>query len=265
VGNDNNKVYVEIASSAARDAGRLLLENFSNKREIGYKGRIDLVTEMDTLCEKMIVGKIRESFPEHGILAEEGTGRESDSEYLWYIDPLDGTTNYAHGFGFFAVSIGLEKKGYGIIAAAVYAPYFNEFYSASKGGGAYLNGMKIGVSSTDSLEKSLLATGFPYDIKETRGNIDNFNRFILCSQAVRRPGSAAIDLCSVAAGKFDGFWEIKLHPWDTAAASLIVEEAGGIITDFNSGNFSPYKEEVLASNGLIHEDMIRVLNYERES
>ncbi len=260
MGNDNYKIYLEVAVSSAEKAGRLLLDNFSKKREIGYKGRIDLVTEMDTLCEKLIVDDITGAFPDHSIIAEEGSSRDNNSEYRWFIDPLDGTTNYAHGFGFFAVSIALEKRGEGIVAAAVYAPYLKEFYSAFKGGGAFLNGVRIEVSAVNNLEKSLIATGFPYDIKETGANIEYFNRFLMVAQAVRRPGSAAIDLCSVAAGKFDGFWELKLHPWDTAAGYLILEEAGGTMTDLKGGSFNPFKESVLATNGLIHKDMMEVIN-----
>lgn len=259
MGKSNNKLYLEVALSVAEQAGKLLLDNFCGKRKIDYKGRINLVTEMDTESEKLIVDSLKKEFPGHGILAEEGSRTDSDSRYLWLIDPLDGTTNYAHGFGFFAVSIALQEKDRGIVAGVVYAPYINECYTALKGGGAYLNGNPVRVSGTDNLEKSLVATGFPYDVKESHDNIEYFNRFVIHAQAVRRPGSAAIDLCSVAAGKFDGFWELKLNPWDTAAGSLILEEAGGMITDLNGNEFNPYKKEILATNGLIHKEMMKVI------
>ncbi len=260
MGNNNYKIFLEVAASTAKLAGKLLLDSFCGKREINYKGRIDLVTEMDSLSEKLIVGNLKKEFPSHSIIAEEGSRRDMDSEYLWLIDPLDGTTNYAHGFGFFAVSIACLKKNEGIVEGVVYAPYLNECYTAMKGNGACLNGNPIKVSDTETIEKSLIATGFPYDVKESHDNIDYFNRFLVLAQALRRPGSAAIDLCGVAAGKFDGFWELKLHPWDTAAGSLIVTEAGGMITDFKGGIFNPYKKEVLATNGLIHEEMMEILN-----
>jgi myo-inositol-1(or 4)-monophosphatase len=217
---------------------------------------------VDTLCEKLIVEKIKKAFPDHGILAEEGGRRDSESDFLWIIDPLDGTTNYAHGFGFFAVSIALEEKDKGIVVGVVYAPYLNECYTAIINKGAYLNDVPIKVSNIETLEKSMLATGFPYDIKDSRSNIEYFSRFVILAQAVRRPGSAAIDLCSMAAGKFDGFWEMNLAPWDTAAGSLIVKEAGGKITDFSGNEFDPNKNEVLATNGLIHHEMIKVISKE---
>ncbi|MFC2061647.1 inositol monophosphatase family protein [Elusimicrobiota bacterium] len=260
MGRDNCKIYFKVAKSIALEAGKLLLDKFHDKREIGFKGRIDLVTEMDTRSEEFIVNSIKKHFPDHGILAEEGNKENTGAEYLWIIDPLDGTTNYAHGFGFFCVSIALAKKDEGIIVGVVYAPYLNECYTAVKGEGAYLNGKKIKVSEIGKLEQSLLATGFPYDIKESHANIDHFNRFLMKAQAVRRPGSAAIDMCAVAAGKFDGFWELKLNPWDVAAGSLIIREAGGDVTDFKGGFHDIYKQEILASNGLIHEDMREVIN-----
>lgn len=260
MGNNNIHIYLEVALDVAKRAGKLLLDNFCGKRKVNYKGRINLVTEMDILSEKLIVDSLKKEFPEHGILAEEGSRTDSDSGYLWIIDPLDGTTNYAHGFGFFAVSIALEEKDTGIIAGVVYAPYIDECYTASRGLGACLNGKPARVSSTGSLEGSMVATGFPYDVKESHDNMEYFNRFLTKTQAVRRPGSASIDLCSVAAGKFDGYWELKLYPWDTAAGSLIVEEAGGMVTGLNGAEFNPYKKGVLATNGLIHKEMLGVIN-----
>lgn len=262
MGHNNHKIYIEVAISIAKKAGKLLMDNFYSEKKIDYKGRINLVTEIDRRSEKLIVDNLKKEFPQHSILAEEGSRSEQNSEFLWLIDPLDGTTNYAHSFGFFAVSIALQERNRGVIAGVVFAPYLNECYSASRDAGAFLNDNKINVSNTNELEKSLLATGFPYDIKESHANIEYFNRFLLESQAVRRPGSAAIDLCCVAAGKFDGFWEMKLYPWDTAAGSLIVEEAGGKVTDFKGDKYDPYKKEILATNGLIHEDMKRIINRE---
>ncbi|MGM0440971.1 MAG: inositol monophosphatase family protein [Elusimicrobiota bacterium] len=261
MGNNNNKIYLEHAVKTAREAGDFLLKNFTNKQDISYKGRINLVTRMDEESEKMIVNSISEKFPDHSILAEEGDYDKRESPYLWIVDPLDGTTNYAHGFGFFGVSIALEYRGE-IIAGVVNAPYIGELYTALRGEGSRLNGERIEVSETSELEKSLVTTGFPYDIKETGDNIENFNRFLMKTRAVRRPGSAAIDLCSVAAGKFDGFWELKLEPWDTAAGFLIVEEAGGRVTDFEGNRYSPYQKEILASNSHIHEDMRKELKNE---
>jgi len=262
VGHDNYKVYTEVAVGAAEKAGTLLLNNFSKERKVSFKGRIDLVTEMDVKSEELIVSYLKQKFPEHGILAEEKSTEESDSEYRWIIDPLDGTTNYAHGFGFWAVSIALEHREEGIVSAAVYAPYLNELYKAQKGQGAFLNGKSIRVSAEQELVRSMVATGFPYDTDEARANLELFKKFILTAQAVRRPGSAAIDLCCVASGKFDGFWEMKLKPWDQAAGFLIVEEAGGKVTDFDGGGFNPYKKKILATNGRIHEKMIEVIKSE---
>ncbi|MBN2407845.1 MAG: inositol monophosphatase [Elusimicrobia bacterium] len=252
-------MYFETALSAADMAGRLLLDNFYSEREISYKGRINLVTEMDTRSEELIVDELKKKYPGHDILAEEGSYKDKSSDYQWIIDPLDGTTNYAHEFGFFCVSVALRKRDEGIILGVVNAPYLRECYTAVKGGGAYLNGRKIRVSSIDDVEKSMVATGFPYDVKDSHTNFEYFKRFVLRAQAVRRPGSAALDLCAVAAGKFDGFWEMKLYPWDTAAGCLIVEEAGGRVTDFEGGPFDPFKKEVIATNGLIHDKMLEVL------
>jgi myo-inositol-1(or 4)-monophosphatase len=259
VGNDNHKIYFKVGLRAAHKAGNLLLKNFLKKHEISYKSKIDLVTEMDTKAEELIVSHIKKNFPDHGILSEEKERKETGSEYIWLIDPLDGTVNYAHGFGFFCVSIALEHKEKGIVLGVVNAPYFNECYTAITGQGAYLNSKPVRVSDTGDLDKAMVATGFPYDIEESRANIDKFVRFLLQSQAVRRPGSAAIDMCLVAAGRFDGFWEMKLNPWDTAAGSLIIKEAGGTITDFGGGEFSPYGKEVLATNGRIHSQMMKVI------
>jgi myo-inositol-1(or 4)-monophosphatase len=251
--------FLAVAGDAARTAGTLLRENVHGKREISYKGDINLVTEMDRLSERTIVKAILASFPDHGILAEEETMIRNDSGYRWVIDPLDGTTNYAHGYPCFSVSVALEYEGE-IIAGVVYDPMRDELFSAQKGTGARLNGRAISVSTVDTLIRSLLSTGFPYDRKVCeRNNLDYFHNLLMASQEVRRDGSAALDLCYVAAGRFDGFWELKLKPWDVAAGSLIVREAGGHISDFSGTRFSINDDEILATNGRIHKHMLEIL------
>ncbi len=252
----------ETAIKAAREAGKLLRKNLGHTISVEYKGEVDLVTEMDRRSEDCIVGLIRKAFPGHGILAEEGSGRESSSGARgarWIIDPLDGTTNYAHGLPTFCVSIAFEESGR-VKLGVVYDPMLDEIFTAEEGKGATLNGRAIKVSSTGDISKGLLATGFPYDIRTSPdNNLDHFSRFAVTAQAIRRPGSAALDLSYVACGRFDGFWELKLHPWDVAAASLMVKEAGGEITDFRGNPFSIYGVEALATNGLIHEEMVNIL------
>jgi myo-inositol-1(or 4)-monophosphatase len=253
------KDYLTVASEAARTAGDLLRENIHGIREIAYKGDINLVTEMDTRSERAIVEILRSAFPGHGIVAEEETDTRNASGLTWIIDPLDGTTNYAHGYPCFSVSIALEQEGE-IIIGVVYDPMRDELFTARKGQGACLNGKKIHVSGAGTLIKSLLATGFPYDRKVSeKNNLDYFHDLLMASQEVRRDGSAALDLCYVACGRFDGFWELKLKPWDVAAGSLIVTEAGGMVSDLSGGRFDLHAEEVLASNGRIHRQMIEVL------
>ena len=253
------KDFLAVASEAARKAGGILKENIHGAREITYKGDINLVTEMDTRSERAVVETLRASFPEHGIIAEEETTIRNGSGYTWIIDPLDGTTNYAHGYPCFSVSIALEHEG-DVITGVVYDPMRDELFTAQKGQGAHLNGKRIKVSPVDELIKSLLATGFPYDRKVSeKNNLDYFYDLLMASQEVRRDGSAALDLCSVAAGRFDGFWELKLKPWDVAAGSLIVREAGGRITDLRDNAFDIFGDEVLASNGMIHGQMVEIL------
>ena len=248
-----------IAIEAAKAAGALLKENLGNAGMIEFKGEIDLVTEMDRRAEDLILGKIKENFPGHGVLTEESAGHTSSSGYRWIVDPLDGTTNYAHSLPVFCVSIAFEDEG-SVIFGTVYDPVLDELFTAERGKGAYLNGRPINVSKTDGLPVSLLATGFPYDVRtSSNNNLDHFSDFAIRVQAIRRMGSAALDLCYTACGRFDAFWELKLRPWDVAAAGLIVEEAGGMITDFRGAPFSVYGQETLASNGLIHENMIDVL------
>ena len=252
--------FRDIAVDAARKAGLLLRRRLGRVKQIDYKGSVNLVTEMDLLSEKDIVSTIRRRFPDHNFLAEESAGTQSgDSPYQWIIDPLDGTTNYAHGFPIYSISIALARKGE-VILGVIYDPTREELFSAAKGYGARLNGKKIHVSSTQNLSQSLLATGFPYDLRESReNNFDHFHNFALRAQAVRRAGSAALDLAYVAAGRFDGFWEMKLGPWDMAAGNLLVKEAGGQSTDFSGRPLQMEGRQVLATNGKIHRPMIRIL------
>jgi myo-inositol-1(or 4)-monophosphatase len=253
-------IYIEVAVQAAREAGQMLRENLDASREIVYKGEVDLVTNFDDRSQKMIFDRLVKDFPDHDYVAEEGLDREKGSAYRWIFDPLDGTTNYAHRFPFFSVSIALEFNGQ-IICGVVYDPMRDETFSGVKGEGAFLNGEKIVVSTVDDLDKSLLATGFPYDVRESEeNNIAHFNHFVTRAQAIRRCGSAALDLCYVACGRFDGFWELKLKPWDVAAASLIVQEAGGHLTDFKNRTFSIHSQETLGTNGLLHRQMLGILH-----
>ncbi|RMF98162.1 MAG: inositol monophosphatase [Candidatus Schekmanbacteria bacterium] len=253
------KEILSVAIDAAKSAGLCLKERFGNQHKIKLKREIDPVTDADLEAEKIIIGKIKSIYPDHSILSEESGETFKDSDFCWIIDPLDGTTNYSHNFPFFSVSIGLQMKGE-IIAGVVYDPLLDELFYAYKGEGAYLNEKRIGVSHIDDLGKSLLATGFPYDIRESPdNNLTHFAKFIMKVQAVRRAGSAALDLCYVACGRLDGFWEMKLNPWDTAAALLIIKESGGKVTKFNGDEYSIYDKEILASNGLIHNHMIEIL------
>jgi len=248
-----------IAVQAARKAGFVLKRRLGKKRKVGFKGVVNLVTEMDILSEKIVVSEIQKHFPDHNILAEERTSRINDSPYQWIIDPLDGTTNYAHRFPVFCVSIALTKNEETILGV-VYDPTRDELFVAEKNRGARLNGRKLHVSSESNLSRSLLATGFPYDIRESQlNNFDHFHNFAVRAQAVRRAGSAALDLCYVAAGRFDGFWEMKLGPWDMAAGNLMVLEAGGTATDFWGKHLGLSGKHVLASNGKIHKAMLRIV------
>lgn len=253
-----------VAVDAARRAGTTLAEHVGGQREIIYKGEINLVTEMDRRAEQIVVSAIRSAFPSHGILAEEEARIENGSRFLWIIDPLDGTTNYAHGYPNFSVSIGLEEAGE-VIAGVVYDPLRDEMFTAIKGQGAALNSRPIRASGVDSLIRSLLATGFPYDrVVSPVNNLVHFNRMIMASQEIRRSGSASLDLCAVAAGRLDGYWELKLQPWDVAAGCLIVREAGGVVSDFTGQRFSIRDKEIVASNGKIHQQMLDVLNLEEK-
>ena len=251
--------YLQVAVAAAKEAGRVQKGSFGHLNKVEFKGEIDLVSDVDRLCEQVIVKMLSEAFPDHDILTEETPFDGKGSPWKWIVDPIDGTTNYVHGFPFFCTSIGLEVEG-AMKLGVVYNPLLDELLHAQKGEGAWLNGKRIFVSRADNLDRSFLCTGFPYDIRE-HGDfyLRFFREFMVRSQAIRRPGSATLDLCYLAAGRFDGFWELKLHPWDVAAASLMVTEAGGRLTDFQGKPYSIYSEEILASNGLIHDQMLKVI------
>ena len=249
----------QLILESAREAGKLLMAKFESGIRVEFKGKYDLVTEADRESEALIIKRIRDRFPEHDVLAEEGEYGCSGSDFRWIIDPLDGTTNYAHGFPWFAVSIALEIRGR-LELGVVYNPYVGDLYFAERGAGATLNGRRLQVSKIATMEHSLLATGFAYNHKKCRANnYDYFTRFQKEAQACRRPGAASLDLASVAAGRFDGFWEMMLKPWDLAAGILLVEEAGGQVSTFDGQPMSLASLECLASNGLIHTEMQAIL------
>lgn len=248
----------DFAVSLAHKAGALLMEKFNSSLEIRYKGDINLVTEADKLSENLIISTISRNFPDHGILSEESPAIISRSSLRWIIDPLDGTTNYAHGYPVFCVSIALEKDGI-IVLGTIYDPTRRDTFVAVRGEGAYLNGKRLNVSQTSELTHSLLATGFPYDIRESKeNNLDYFNLMAREAQAIRRAGAAALDIAYVAAGRFDGFWELKLQPWDVAAGCLLAEEAGGKIANIRGGSWNISSPDILVSNGRIQEQMLSV-------
>ncbi len=260
---------LEIAQTAARQAGRVLLEGFRQPKQVRYKGETDPVTQFDLASEKTIVGLISGVYPDHGILAEEGGETTHSSAHRWYIDPLDGTVNFAHGVPVFAVSIafescdGLEPE---VKVGVIYDPVHDELFSAVKGQGARLNGRPIHVSDQDLMIRALIATGFPYDLHTQPDPVlDRFRRMCLAAQGVRRPGAAAIDLAWLAAGRVDGFFEEKLQPWDTAAGVLLVREAGGRVTDYSDIPHLPERKEILATNGHLHYTMLQVLNQQTGS
>ena len=256
--------FLETAIRAASAGGEVLLLYFNKDFRIEYKGELNLVTEADREAEKSILDVIRRDFPEHGILAEEGgdqsAGSSVEAPYKWIIDPLDGTTNFVHSFPAFCVSIALEKDGE-IVLGVVFDPLHQELFIGQKNKGATLNKRPIGVSNTKILDRALLVTGFAYNIRQVAANnLDHFSAFTLQARGIRRTGSAALDLCYVASGRLDGFWELFLAPWDTAAGSIIATEAGATITDFKNQSFGIYEKEIVASNGHIHREMIGVLN-----
>ena len=256
----SHNILLDTAIAAGKEAGALLQKYASSGFGIEYKNPINLVTDADHAAERCIIDHIRARFPTHRFLAEErGRIDEAPSPYLWVIDPLDGTTNFAHSYPAYCVSIGLEYEGRCILGVIV-DPSRDELFTAIEHRGAQLNGHPIHVSNTAMLDNSLLVTGFAYDIRDTpRNNLDHFAKFALKTQGLRRTGSAALDLCYVAAGRFDGFWEVRLNPWDMAAGSVIVREAGGRLTDFSGKDLSIYGQELVASNGRIHQAMLDVL------
>jgi len=251
-----NNEFVPDMSLIAREAGALLMEHFRKSVKIEYKGEVDLVTIADRQSEALILERLRARWPGHDILGEEGGLHDQGSDYRWYIDPLDGTTNFAHGFPVFCVSMALEHRGQRI-AGVVYDPTRDELFAAERGAGAFLNGQRLAVSKTANLRESLVATGFPSHKRHKNPNIFFYHQITLRTHGVRRAGSAALDLCYVACGRFEAFWEFNLNPWDTAAGVLLVEEAGGRVTDMRGGPFEIASRETLASNGLVHESLLQ--------
>jgi myo-inositol-1(or 4)-monophosphatase len=251
--------FAHVAEGIARQAGSLLRGFYDKGVATEYKGDVDLVTEADRASEALIRERLTTAFPGHGIYGEEGTRDQMDSEYRWYVDPLDGTTNFAHGFPVFCVVLGLERRGPGLAkdadgqmaAGVIYDPLRDEMFVAERGKGAWLNGKQIHVSKTKVLQEALTATGFPSHKRHVSPNIHFYQEFTLRSHGVRRAGSAALDMAYVACGRLDGFWEFHLNPWDTSAGYLLVEEAGGTVTHMDGGKFTLDSREVLATNGLI--------------
>jgi len=248
------KNYLEAAIEIAQEAGKILREEFDRPPQIAYKGEADLVTQADKRSERLIVERLTKYFPDHGIVAEEGTGHEGASEFRWHVDPLDGTTNFAHGYPCFCVSLGLAQ-GDTLLAGVVFNPFYNELFAAARGEGATLNGKPIHVSKVATLATSLLCTGFPVHKRAGSPNIHYYWDFTLRSHGVRRDGSAALDLACVACGRFEGFWEFGLNKWDTAAGALLVEEAGGTVSDFAGQPYQLGGPMILATNGLVHEEV----------
>ncbi len=244
---------------AVKESGKVLTKLFGKTIQITKKGEIDLVTEADLASEKVIIETIRNCFPDDKIITEEAGDDNSTSDRIWIIDPLDGTTNFAHGFPFFAVSIALQVKTK-IVLGAVFNPYMDEYFEAVKGNGATLNKRSIKTSDIKELRDALLGTGFPYSIyKDSKKPLELFQKLVVKAQGIRRPGAAAMDLCYVAAGRMDGFWEQGLKPWDTAAGSLILIEAGGKISDYQGEPYSPYHNTIIATNPYIFESMLKLI------
>ena len=260
--------WVPKASAIAREAGARLREFLAQGVVTEYKGDADLVTVADRTVEKLIRGRLGEAFPEHGIYGEEGTRERLGGEFRWYVDPLDGTTNFAHGFPQFCVSLGLEQRPAELdagqdgtlVAAVIYDPMRDELFAAERGRCAQLNGKPMRVSRTPELAEALVATGFPSHKRHLSPNVHFYHEFTMRSHGVRRAGSAALDLAWVAAGRMDAFWEFNLNPWDTAAGILLVEEAGGRVTNFSGGKYKLDSREILASNGLIHAELLALFS-----
>jgi myo-inositol-1(or 4)-monophosphatase len=249
--------FLEVAVEVAQEAGKILREEMERPPTISHKSEFDLVTQADRRSEALIVGKLQKYFPDHSVAAEEGTGKDTSSEYRWHVDPLDGTTNFAHAYPCFCVSIALARKNE-LLLGVVYNPIYNELFTAARGEGSFFNGKRIHCSKISALKNSLLCTGFPNHNRQANPNIHFYWDFTLRSHGVRRDGSAALDLASVAMGRFDSFWEFGLNPWDTAAGVILVEEAGGKITDMQGQPYTLGGVSILASNGLIHDEMVRV-------
>ncbi len=260
--------WVEKAAPIAEEAGALLREFYARGVATEYKTEVDLVTEADRTSEKLILDRLSAAFPDHGVFGEEGARRELDSPWRWYVDPLDGTTNFAHGFPVFCVSLGLEHRPAGtpegadgeLVAAVLYDPLRDELFVAERGKGAYLNGRRLSTSSTPRLSEALLATGFPSRSRHASPNIHFYHELTLRSHGLRRAGSAALDLAYVAAGRVDGYWEFGLNPWDTAAGALLVLEAGGTLTRYDRSPFRLDSREVLATNGPLEAELVQVFS-----
>jgi myo-inositol-1(or 4)-monophosphatase len=251
--------YARYAAETARAAGAILRERFGQPHEIRFKGAIDLVTEADRAAEDLIASRLRAACPDHELLCEEGSlGATTPSSFRWVVDPLDGTTNFAHGMPTFAVSIALEESGVPVIGV-VYDPMRDELFAARRGRGATLNDNPIRVSSTETLISSILVTGFSYDFARRAHQAEIWREFLTQVQAIRQTGSAALNLCYIAAGRLDGYWERGIQPWDVAAGALMVSEAGGMVTDMSGGDFRADDREILASNGHLHEHLRTVI------
>ncbi|MBD3297998.1 MAG: inositol monophosphatase [candidate division Zixibacteria bacterium] len=255
--------YLQTAIPIAKAAGDMLAENIEGPRDIELKGAINLVTEMDTRSEEMIMEGLTKAFPDFTIVAEEGSIHEAKERLAWYIDPLDGTTNYAHRLHVWCVSFGLLDKGVPI-CGVVYHPMGNELFTAVRGAGAFLGDRRLQMSDTTELTNALLATGFPYDIRDSElDNLDHFARFAKTARAIRRMGAAALDLAWTAAGRFDGFWEMKLSPWDCIAGALMCMESGGMVTDWSGQPFDPLKGQAVAANPTLHPQLIEIIRQGR--
>jgi myo-inositol-1(or 4)-monophosphatase len=253
----NNPDFTTVAAEIAREAGNLLEHYYDQRVAVEYKGEFDLVTAADRASEKLVVAQLRSRFPSHSIVAEEGGGIEQNSGYVWYVDPLDGTTNFAHSFPTFAVSMGLAHNNE-LVAGVVYDPMRKECFTAERGSGAYLNNRRLHVSKTARFQEGLYATGFASANRRHDVNVHFFHRMSLMTHGVRRPGSAALDLCYVAAGRLEGFWEFGLKSWDVAAGLLLVSEAGGKWGDMRGGPYEVGGPHLAATNGLVHEDLLKV-------
>jgi myo-inositol-1(or 4)-monophosphatase len=251
--------HLEAARQAARESGRIQIQGMSQKLQVDHKGRYDLVTDVDRKCEEVITGILQEAFPQVGMLAEESAENNTGSGEYWIVDPLDGTTNYASGYPAFCTNIALKQKGE-IVLGVVYEPVRDELFEAVRGGGARLNGAAIRVSETGELSQALLATGFPYDrCEQPRTNLDSFCALTMRTRGVRRGGSASLDLCYTACGRLDGYWEIRLQPWDVCAGALMVFEAGGQVSDLKGQEYDWSGDETLASNRRLHDELVASL------